>query len=677
MVMDASPKKRLCWATVIHWLAGATALLYALSRFLPLSPQLHNSILDNSWMQALHLAFEQHWQFGRDLVFTFGPWGFLCGGYSPPTFAVSVIVWTMLSLVFWRAGWRLARHFSGRPLVAWFWLMGFIAVTGMAVEQSIDLRLAACSALLLLLHFFVEDRPVTLIQAGLVVSFGVLSLTKFTGMVEGTIVVAIIAADNVLRQKRFPWLALLFAASVLFFWVAAGQNPGGFGLFLRNSWRITDGYTEAMTQFGEEEARDIGGFLLAAALLVALTGYVAWKRHRYFGSLPIAGLGIILYLIFKQGYVRYDDGHTVRASLALLAVALACLAVTWPALRREKPWLGVAGLYLLAGILYFAASTVRGWHPKNGLLMQLARTFGATNILAPAKLLHGTDRWQKDNEIYLQQIRTTFPVPPLEGSVDVYPWNQATLLAHGLAYHPRPVIQSYSAYTPELAELNAAFLRSDQAASNILFEIRLMDDRFPSLNDGRSWPELLSRYDIQDATGTFVLLKRSATPREFHLTPLKDLTIHFGEPILLPATANGPLWAEMEINKSILGSAVSTLYKPPVLALALSLRDGRQFRFRLVPGMARSGFLLSPLIKDNASFVALAAADGGRALADDEVASVTLSAETPSGSTASYQSSSRLRLYRLDYPRQDLHGMAAGSTTPSIAPLPEKPGPTH
>ena len=36
----------------------------------------------------------------------------------------------------------------------------------------------------------------------------------------------------------------------------------------------------------------------------------------------------------------------------------------------------------------------------------------------------------------------------------------------------------------------------------------------------------------------------------------------------------------------------------------------------------------------------------------------------------------RLRLYHLDFPRQDLKGMAAGTATPSIPPLLEKAGPT-
>jgi len=653
---------------MIHWLAGVTALWYAFSRFLPLSPQFYNSILDNSWMQALHLAFEQHWQFGRDIVFTYGPWGFLCGGYSPPTFVISVIVWAMLTLVFWGAGWRLARHLSGRPLVSWFWLMGFIAVTGMSVEQSIDLRLTAWSVLLLSLHFFVEDRPITPIQAGLVVSFGLLSLTKFTGLVEAAIVVAIIATDNVLRQKRFPWLALLFVASILFFWAAAGQRLDSMGPFLCNSWRITSGYTEALSLDECGEMLDVICFLSAAGLFIALTGYVAWKRHRYFGILPLTGLGAMLFLTFKEGYVLYDESHTVRAVLMFLAIALAGVPAMWPVLHREKSWMGKAGLFSLAGILAFSCVTFTILHPHEKLTAEGARTFGIKRLLAPITVLCHPESLQKEYEVYSQKIRNEFPMPPLAGSADVYPWNQAALLAHGRSYRPRPVFQSYSAYTPELAELNAAFLRSSRAASNILFEVQAVDDRFASLDDGRSWPELLTRYDIIDIGGPFIILKRAARPREFQLKPIGDLPVHFGEPVMLPATNHGPVWAELEISPSVLGSMASLFYKPPMLQIAVSLRVGHRPPFRLVPGMARSGFLLSPLIQNNGTFVRLASADAGRSLDGLEVTSLTISAATQSGSTRCYQSPMRLRLYQLEYIRQDLKELPAGAAPQSIPP---------
>jgi hypothetical protein len=233
--------------------------------------------------------------------------------------------------------------------------------------------------------------------------------------------------------------------------------------------------------------------------------------------------------------------------------------------------------------------------------------------------------------------------------VDVYPWNQAALIAHGLQYDPRPVIQSYSAYAPELAELNAAHLRRAHAPDNILFDIDSMNNNFPSLEDGLSWLELLVRYDVKDVTDQFVILKRASPPREYHLTPLVEGSVRLGEPVTI-VTNGGPLWAALEIDPTFWGTVAATFYKPPALKLTVSLQDGRQLFFQVVPGMARSGFLLSPLIQNKASFVVLHSRDGWRNLAGSQIKSMTISAATQSGSTACYRSPLRLRLYRLDMP---------------------------
>jgi hypothetical protein len=68
--------------TLAKWLAATTSLVFAFSRFLPSGRPGSYNIADDSWIQMLHTAFVERLQFGRDIVFTFGPWGFLYGRIS-------------------------------------------------------------------------------------------------------------------------------------------------------------------------------------------------------------------------------------------------------------------------------------------------------------------------------------------------------------------------------------------------------------------------------------------------------------------------------------------------------------------------------------------------------------------------------------------------------------------
>ena len=641
------------WLKAGKWLLPSSAFIYLFSLFFPWvsGPPFR---IDDSWQLALHVVFEHHLQFGRDLVINFGPWGFLYGGYYPPTFPIAVMGWTLLAFVFWWAGWRVACHFSANKLFAWFWFIGFAGIAGMRVEQSVDVRMVGWTLLLLFLYFFVEDRPISARQVLLVVLSGMLALTKFTSMIGLTAVVVVIAADNVFRRRRFPWIVPLFAASILFFWIVAGQSLSLLWPFLRYSWVLAGGYTEAMMCTAAGEIEDMGWLLMATATLIAVTGYAAWVRRRFFGIFPVIGLGAILFLNFKHVCVRYDPTHEIIGALELLLVTLACLAVTWPVWPKNRWWVWPANILAVGGMGLFCSSTFnRGYreahHPEERLWVDFAWTLNIKNILAPARLLHDPAHLQKIYGKNLAEVRMKFPMPRIEGGVDVYPWNQAALIAHDLQYDPRPVMSSLLTYAPELAELNAAHLRSAHAPDNILFDINPMNNNFPSLEDGLSWPELLTRYDVQEVTGQFVILKRSSRPREYHLSPLADVPVRLGRPVTV-VTNDGPLWAELEINQTFWGAVVATLYKPPALKLTVSLQDGRQLVFQVVPGMARSGFLLSPLIQDKASFVLLNSPGGWRNLTGLQIKSMTIFAATQSGSTPCYRSPLRLRLYRLDMP---------------------------
>src|SRR5581483_7881701 len=259
----------------------------------------------------------------------------------------------------------------------------------------------------------------------------------------------------------------------------------------------------------------------------------------------------------------------------------------------------------------------------------MAKTFGIHSLLAPWQAVSGYKSMVREQDDYYAGARSFFPLPPIRGTVDLYPWQQLAVFAHGMAYDPRPIFQSYSAYTPELAAMNADFLRSKRAPENVLFSIAPIDERYPAEDDGPSWLELLTRYD---PAGTVVfaksfdslILTRSETPRRWQKDLLQDTVAAFGSPIKVPSAKDGPMWMEMEIDRTLTGKVVSELYKPPELAMQVTFADGRTHVFRLIPGMARAGVLISPFIGDAKSFAKLMGQHDPGVLAGPEVPSIAI-----------------------------------------------------
>jgi hypothetical protein len=644
---------------VVKWLGGIISLLFVLTCLLPAELPQHYTYIDDSWMQVLHLAFLRHLQFGTDIVYTLGPWGFLYGGYRPETHVISVVVWLALAIIFWWAAWRAAQLSFKNELAAWVWVMVITSVTGVAVVVNIEARLLCWPLLLLLLHFFGEDRALTVTKGLLIFSMGLIGLLKFSALIQCGVIVLAVGADTIWRRKQFPWAVILFGGSIFFFWLLAGQRLSSFVPFIRNSLEITSGYSNTMMETGPREMKYVGGFIVIALALLALAAFAMWKRLRFFGVLPLGALGFIIFSLFKYGFVR-DDAHQAIGALLLLLVSLICLAIVSPVVCARKYFLpATAGGAIVAAFL-FAVFSFERWQ-QIPLTRQLAGTFAPRKWLGPAQLIYQDALYRKTWEEYLAGYRNQFPLPALKGDIDYYSWNQMDLFAHGLQYRPRPVFQSFSAYTPRLAELNAAYLRSDQAAPTIVFDAGIIDNRYTSLEDGLSWPELLTRYDVQEVEFPFVVLTRSENPRQFKLIPLGETSIKFGEQLTLPIGSNNIVWAEIQIDRTLAGGLISTLFKPPELFLKTTLGHGKTRTHRIIPEMARTGFLLSPFIKDCTSFATLTSSNWPGELMEDALTAFSIVTTNGAMPPGAYQNSIRVRLYQLDFPRRNLDNVAGFS----------------
>ena len=499
------------WRAIVPWLLKASSLLYVLSRFVPCQPLRHVGLIEESYIPTLHQAFLQHWQFGRDIIFTFGPWGFLYGGFHPSTYPISVAVWATVAIIFWSAAWRVARAGFDSDVGAWVWVLGFTALADVTIFLNLDSRLIGLLLLLLLNRFGPKASRSSITEFSLIAAVALLSLIKFSMLITAGVVLLVMGADVIFRSRRFPWIWICYGLGLLIFWVLAGQQMNSILPFIRASCLIAGGYTDGMSLEISDDLKDVWWFAGLTVLLTVTAGYAQWRHNRFWGLLPVGALVFLGFSAFKYGYVRHD-GHEVAAAMQLSLIALMILAMAW----RLVPGKGIHGLLVLllpiVLVLCFTMATFNHY-AETGFFSAIFNTFGARSLSAPFRLFYGNGERVKARDDFFAAVRQHLPLPRLDGTADEYSCHQIAVFANGLQYHPRPVIQSYSAYTPALAELNAASLRAG-GPDYVVFEPQPIDNHFPALEDGACWPELLAGYDIAVShTNGLLILKRAPLRR--------------------------------------------------------------------------------------------------------------------------------------------------------------------
>ena len=204
-------------------------------------------------------------------------------------------------------------------------------------------------------------------------------------------------------------------------------------------------------------------------------------------------------------------------------------------------------------------------------------------------------------------IREEHPLPTFKGSADIYNYDQSVLLASGNKWDPRPVLQGYSAYTPELARMDEQHLRGSKAPDWIIFDLQTIIGRLPALDDGMSWSAILDNYNFTSSDGHYVFLHKKQTmlPKSDFVDVL-DQRCDAGKTIFLPETS-GPLFAEIDLKPTLAGKVAAALINPPQLWMVIGLKDGTSKRFRVVSEMMQTDFLISPFVGDTNDFAAFMA----------------------------------------------------------------------
>lgn len=657
---DEVPRWERPHRTGAWWLVETLAVLLTATVFALADPRMPGPGVDPAYQLALVEAVHEGLQFGRDLVFTFGPLGFLhVPMFDPVLYPWNVAFDLALGLVLALDVVVLARR---QPSVLGRGLLLAALPVLIRLGDEPDARVFLFAAVVAVTAMGARARIPTVLLAANVALLSVIALVKVTFLFMAVGIVGAVVVDHLLarRPAALGWLVAM-VASLVVLWFAAGQGTGNFGDFVRGGLACSQGYTEGMAVAGP--MREVGVFLLAAGLLVGAVLATEWSSGRLRAVLHAAVLAAILFLAFKNGFTRHLY-HRTTATAAIASIALLYAGACW----AYGGWTMRAAFVAAAALGFGCVVLTPQWGAQR--IAFTPAGFVASLETQGRRLAEAGRGWRRDRarwEAARASLRRVHRLPHIDGSAEVLGLAQHVLLAHDVRYVPRPVFQGYQALTPSLVARNAAAL-ADGGADTLVADVQTIDGRFPTLDLGPGFLELLRHYDVAERPGEYLSLRRRAVARAVRIEPIARVDTRLGETVTIPASAEGLLWARIEVEPTMVGRALLFGFRGAELELHVTLASGREERFRLIPSMASGGFLLSPIVSQANALGTVMTAGGASALRSYDVRRlVVVAAPFPVGPT--WAPAVRIELGRVvaELPAPDADVPAVGAQAVDLA----------
>lgn len=576
--------------------------------------------IDASWHEALVMAIEKNFVFGRDFIFNYGPLGYLNTGLLPKTVShlllVAVELFTLLNyliiirLAFAKAGakWWLVAIAALLIFMPW----GFIADTSFTLFYFF---------LFWLLYAQQTRNPV-----GLLLAF-ILSVLIFYIKVNLSLVVYIILYTSLIyfytaRYFTLRTVIIVSILQILLTYILSFILNVDILAYLDASMKIIDSYQDGMAIMLLSRAEFLplllfeGLILLIAGLFILLT--FQWKSLYLYILVAITW-----FLSFKQAHTAI--GHYNVFGFFLFMSPLAVLLYLFTAdkykIWAERTFVVILVLQLSATQIiryYMGDHTLKGYaltYPPTAMAQAMKEEFKPSQIIDivvhknPVNYLKRLFTY--DYEDNFKHIPVKLPQTLLNkignASVDIVPHQVTYLFFNRLNYNPRPVIQSYQANSDWLMQKNGEKYLSKTAPHFVIYHIESFREQNPFWVETDLTKALLKNYQLTDTTliekDTFFVFRHQPLSKTMKVVSTKDIIFKLDEDIDLPVT-DKPVIFSATIDYSLKGKLARLFFQPPYLHCLVTYENGRQENFRVIDKILKGGIFVSPKITTQAEAAA-------------------------------------------------------------------------
>jgi len=391
-------------------------------------------------------------------------------------------------------------------------------------------------------------------------------------------------------RRQLAFALFSFPCSfILLFSLSTGSLAAVLPYF-STGWQLLSGYTDSM---------GLPGPLWQVALAIATIGtafgaifLLTDLRVLWSGLTPAA---ITAFFAYKHAIVRQDAGHAQAFQLffaAGLLFVLVCARST-----HDRRLIVILQMFSICMGAALVCEAYPGFQAAIASRVELRQGYAALE-----SYLHWSTTWRQNGAAEAQE-RAALRLPHQfgdivrGGTVDVEPWDVDVAAANGWKWRPRPIFQTYSAFTTALDRLNSLHIAGRTAADFVLLNFKTIDRRHPFLEAPLSWQALSDRYDLKLASPEWLLLGRRSGLRYSPAIPIRRSMAMWGQEIPVPES-NGLLLMGPHLRRRLLGSVPALFFRPAQIYMDSLYSSGRRTTWRCVPETMAAGFVIQPFPQD-------------------------------------------------------------------------------
>lgn len=567
-----------------HIILRVFALLCAAYMLFPAPFKRLSVDLDPSWIYAINQAGALGLKFGKDIIFTYGPLGYLLQpiniGYNAlagACFWATIYFFTMYAIsdiLFFNK--NIANRISN---------FGVLFLLFACLFAPPDREYYVCYLVILWLSilWFDQNRVRYLVPLSFVVSL--CFFMKFSSAVFTISAILVFVVVSSIRERRLnkasSYLLLSIPIMVIIGYLIYNPSLVDLYHYVLGGFEISSGFNSAMSLNLNT------GYLVQALTLGVIFAFALLLMSRldtnFFMYMCIyAGP---MFFIFKHGFVR-SDLHTEafyrNFTLYICTMILffdivgflkngAAVAdsVVQPSVASSNEWSKVKRMMLpllVIALLYAPIANYGNPLPK------IARSIAGKN--AELKESYIT---LKEGTVFLEASTVPNEIKEAIGksSLSIFSWEYLLMDSLDAEWKMLPVIQNYSAYTPYLDKLESR-LYSEEGPEYVLIDFNSLtiDLRYPFIETPSTWEAIYASYRTSMVQDNYLLLER--TERAFNTNNknvINEAISPKEEKIVIPESSQMTC-IRIEAELTLLGKMMKTFVKIPEVTMDVVYEDG-------------------------------------------------------------------------------------------------------